>query len=221
MRQPADREHDQREGDEGEEVPRQRLRPEDRRALIVAAAAAEFGRHGHRGARLADIAAAAGTTKAVIYDHFASKEELHAEVISRASDELVEAVGTAVLEAPDDARERFEAGLLRGFEMIAERADVRTLLLGEPGTGDAVAGASRAAQRRARSAMAALYLTDETFLAGEPDRQARAEQIAQGGIGLVNGLAALGVEQRLSPDALTAIAMTMLWPGIDALRVPS
>ena len=166
--------------------------------MIVAAAAAEFGRHGHRGARLTDIAGAAGTTKAVIYDHFASKEELHAEVVSRASDELVAAVGAAVMGAPDDSRARFEAGLRRGFELIAERADVRTLLLGGTGTGDAVAGASRRAQRIARSAMAALYLTDEDFLAGEPDREQRAERIAQGGIGLVNGLAVLGVEDGLT-----------------------
>src|SRR4051794_32492928 len=70
---------------------RRRLRPEQRRELILAAAAEEFGHRGHRGARMEDIARAAGVTKAVLYDHFPSKSELHAEVVGRASDHLVTA----------------------------------------------------------------------------------------------------------------------------------
>ena len=37
------------------------------------------------------------------------------------------------------------------------------------------------------------------------------------GIGLVNALAALGVEQRLSPEYLTELAMDMLDPGMAAM----
>ena len=52
---------------------RRRLRPEQRRALIIGAAAGEFGRRGHRDARMEDIARAAGITKAVLYDHFPNR----------------------------------------------------------------------------------------------------------------------------------------------------
>lgn len=41
---------------------RRQVRPEQRRALIVAAAADDFGRRGHRDARLEDIAQAATGT---------------------------------------------------------------------------------------------------------------------------------------------------------------
>jgi AcrR family transcriptional regulator len=197
---------------------RRRLKPEQRRAMIVKAAADEFGRRGHRDARMEDIARAAGVTKAVLYDHFESKGELHAEVVTRASDELVAAVAAAVGSFEDaDPKSRFRAGLLAGFQLSEQRPDVRTLLLGEPEADPRVARASMKAQRIARKAMAALYLSEPSFLAGHPRRQERAEHIAQGGIGAINGLAVLGVEQGLSPDELTGLAMDLLFPGIEAL----
>jgi AcrR family transcriptional regulator len=198
--------------------PRRRLRPEARRALIVKAAAAEFGRRGHRDARMEDIAAAAGITKAVLYDHFASKGALHAEVVSRASDDLVSTVVAAVVALDAEPRERFRVGLLTSFRVIAERPDVRTLLLGDPSANESVAKASVKAQRRARAAMAAVYLSEPSFLAGHPRRRQRAEHIAQAVIGMINGLAALGVEQGLSPERLTGIAMDLLVPGMESLR---
>jgi hypothetical protein len=67
--------------------------------------------------------------------------------------------------AGDDPETRFRARLRRSFELIVARADVRTLLLG--GGGEAVAGASRQAQRGARAAMAAHYLSEPSFLAGD------------------------------------------------------
>ena len=196
---------------------RRRLRPEQRRELIVEAAAGEFGRRGHRNARLADIAMAAGTTKAVIYDHFENKGALHAEVVTRASKDLVAAVAEAVIGCEGEGRERYRAGLLAGFRLIEQRPDVRTLLLGEPGADAQVAKASMRAQREARAAMAQLYMSEPSFLARHPRRRERAEQIAQGGIGAINGFAVLGVEDGLSPERLADLAMDLLWPGIEAL----
>jgi len=198
---------------------RRRLKPERRRELIVAAAADEFGRRGHRDARMEDIARAAGVTKAVLYDHFDGKGALHAEVVTRASNELVVAVAAAVGDG-GDPEARFRAGILAGFRLIEQRPDVRTLLLGEPGADARVAEASMQAQRTARAAMAALYLSEPRFLAGHPRREERARHVAQGGIGAINGLAVLGVEQGLSPEELTDLAMALLYPGIEAMSAP-
>src|SRR4051812_5429349 len=150
---------------------RRRLKPEQRRALIVAAAAEEFGRRGHRDARMDDIAAAAGITKAVLYDHFESKGALHAEVVNRASDHLVTTVVAAVGTCEGGPRERFRVGLLTSFRVIADRPDVRTLLLGDPAADEQVAKASVRAQRGARAAMTEVYLSEPTFLAGHPRRR--------------------------------------------------
>src|SRR3954462_12928975 len=152
---------------------RRRLSREDRRRLIVEAGAEEFGKHGHRGARMEDIARAAGVTKAVLYDHFPDKGALHAEVVTRANDDLLTAGAAAAL-AQDDPRERFRAALRTSFEIIAVRPDVRTLLLGEPGAAEKITKASLRAQRQARKAMAALYLSEPRFLGGWPDREERA-----------------------------------------------
>jgi AcrR family transcriptional regulator len=195
---------------------RRRLKRDERRQLIVAAAAAEFGKHGHRGARMEDIAHAAGVTKAVLYDHFESKGELHAEVVARANRELLAAVAEVVTGA-GEPEERYRAALLASFRIIAQRPDVRTLLLGEPGADARVARASAAEQRTARMAMAELYLAEPEFLAGHPQRRERAVQVAQGVIGTINALAVLGVKDGLSPEELTDVAMDLLWPGMEAM----
>jgi len=195
---------------------RRRLKPEQRRELIIKAGAEEFGRHGHRGARMEDIARAAGVTKAVLYDHFPSKGALHAEIVTRASEDALAAIAAATL-AHTEPRERFRAAMRTSFELIAERPDLRMLLLGEPGAAAEVTKASTRAQRQARKAMAALYLFEPRFLAGRPDREERAEHIALAVIGLVNALAALGVEKGLSPEYLTELGMEILDPGMATM----
>ena len=192
---------------------RRRLRSEERRELILKAAAEEFGRRGHRAARMEDIARAAGVTKAVLYDHFPSKSVLHAEVVSRASDDVVTAATEAVL-AHDHPRERFRASLRVTFEVIAARPDVRRLLLGDPGADPRVSKASLKAQRRARNGLTSLLLYEPRFLADHPDRQKRGEHVAQATMGVINALAALGIEQRLPPDYLAELAFELLDPAM-------
>jgi AcrR family transcriptional regulator len=153
----------------------------------------------------------------VLYDHFHNKGALHAEVVSRASEQLVGTVLAAVSETAGDPRSRFRAGLITSFRVIEQRPDVRTLLLGEPGADAQVAKASRKAQRGARAAMAAMYLSEPTFLRRAADREERAHHLAQAIIGTINGLAVLGVEESLSPEQLTDLVMQLLWPGIDAM----
>jgi len=194
------------------------MKLEERREMIIEAAAVEFGRRGHRDARMEDIASAAGITKAVLYDHFPSKGALHAEVVKRASEHVTATVVAAVMEVLDrDPETRCRTGMLKTFEVIRDRPDVRGLLLGDVGGDVKVAKASVKAQRGARAAMTATFLSDPAFLEGAPDRERRAEHVAQAVMGTVNGLAALGVEQDLTPEQLTDLLMALLWPGIDSL----
>ena len=57
--------------------PRRRLSAEERRESILEAANEVFGEHGYEHVRIDDIAAAAGISKALIYEHFRSKQELY------------------------------------------------------------------------------------------------------------------------------------------------
>jgi AcrR family transcriptional regulator len=61
--------------------PARRRLPEERPQQILDAAFAVFGEHGLQGARLDDIAHAAGVAKGTIYLYFPNKEELFKEMI--------------------------------------------------------------------------------------------------------------------------------------------
>src|SRR4051795_3476417 len=196
--------------------PRRRLKPEQRRALIIAAAAQEFGTRGHRAARMEDIAKAAGVTKAVVYDHFESKEKLHAEVLARASDDLVTYVTEALMHE-ETHRDRFHAALRATFEIVARRPDIRQLLLGQQGSDATVHRAAIRAHHAARRAIATLYLTNPLFLRGHPERERQAERVAQAGMGAINALVALGIEQKLAPDYLGDLAFQVLDPGMAVM----
>src|SRR4051794_20707557 len=62
--------------------PRRRMPAPLRREAILAAAEEVFARRGYHGASLDDIAQAAGISKALIYEHFTSKRELHASLVN-------------------------------------------------------------------------------------------------------------------------------------------
>ena len=61
---------------------RRRMPAALRREALLAAAEEVFARSGYHGASLDDIAQAAGVSKALIYEHFTSKRELHASLVT-------------------------------------------------------------------------------------------------------------------------------------------
>jgi AcrR family transcriptional regulator len=108
---------------------------------LLAAAEAEFGRAGFATARLQDVAAAAGMTRASLLHHFASKESLYAAVVRRGFDALGGLLAAA-MSAPRSFPRRVEE-LVRGFEAFLDgrpalaRLVVRELL-DEHGPGRAI-----------------------------------------------------------------------------------
>ena len=64
-------------------MPRQRLPAEERRAQILDSAREVFLRSGASGARVKELADAAGVNPALLYQHFESKEELFQEAVLR------------------------------------------------------------------------------------------------------------------------------------------
>jgi AcrR family transcriptional regulator len=78
---------------------------EERRRELIEVAAKLFAEKGFRNSRIADIAAAAGVAKGLVYDYFRSKEELFFAVFTWYNDKISlwigERMGTA-----DSARER-------------------------------------------------------------------------------------------------------------------
>ena len=75
--------------------PRRRLRPSDRRAELLAAAAAAFADAPYADVSISEIAASVGASPALVHHHFGGKRELYLAVLRAASDDLRRRLGLA------------------------------------------------------------------------------------------------------------------------------
>lgn len=62
-------------------APRHRLSSDDRRRQLLSHAIDLFSKHGFSGTRTKDIAAACGVSEAILYRHFATKEDLYHAIL--------------------------------------------------------------------------------------------------------------------------------------------
>src|SRR5215471_19758297 len=58
-----------------------RLSSDDRRRQLIRSAVDLFSRHGFNGARTKDIASACGVSEAILFRHFATKEDLYRAIL--------------------------------------------------------------------------------------------------------------------------------------------
>ncbi len=76
-----------------------RLPGPERRQLVLDAALQTFGVGGYTAASMAEIARAAGVTKPVVYQHFASKRALFLEVLHDCGRQMTEQIEKATIDA--------------------------------------------------------------------------------------------------------------------------
>ncbi len=106
-----------------------RLGASQRREQLVATAQRLFAERGYRATTMEDIANAAGVTKPLLYQHFASKRALYLELVHQVSDELLEALRSAYRRA-GSPRQMTENGYRAYFELIVTHEDAFRLLFG-------------------------------------------------------------------------------------------
>jgi AcrR family transcriptional regulator len=167
---------------------RRRLAPERRRELIEAAALEVFSRQGYHAASMAQVARLAGVTKPVIYDHFASKDALHAHLLRRYSEALLARVEAAVADAERDGRAVPHALVAAFFAFVEEEPFARRLLFDDPDAGPDRAAAHRRGQMAVTRRIAA-GMAEAGTLRGVRDRELRLELRAQALKTMLNGLA--------------------------------
>jgi TetR/AcrR family transcriptional regulator len=92
-------------------VPLRRLSSPDRRRQLIHSAVDLFSRHGFSGTRTKDIAAGCGVSEAILFRHFATKEDLYRAIL----DEQQQESGAAewLAEMKDLAGRRDDAGFIR------------------------------------------------------------------------------------------------------------
>src|ERR1700758_1533390 len=106
-----------------------RLTAEQRRQQLFAVALELFAQRGYRPTTMDDIASAAGVTKPLLYQHFASQRALYLELVDSVGPALLMAINTAVSRA-SGPRQQVEAGFAAYFRLVVTHQDAFRLLFG-------------------------------------------------------------------------------------------
>src|ERR1700691_2080959 len=92
------------------------MQGEDRRRQLLRSAIETFARQGFAGTKTRDIASAAGVSEAILFRHFATKEELYRAILDAKEDR--EAAAKWGRELEECARRKDDAAL---FRLIAKK----------------------------------------------------------------------------------------------------
>jgi len=106
-----------------------RLPAARRRRQLLEVARRVFAERGFHDASMNDIAIAAGVTKPVLYQHFASKRELFAELLRDVGRDLQDAITKAVT-AAETPRQMVELGFSAYFAFVDEHRNAFQLFYG-------------------------------------------------------------------------------------------
>src|SRR5829696_240930 len=107
---------------------RRRMSAGDRRALILDAAREAFAEGGYHSTALEDVAERAGVSKALLYEHFDSKRDLHAAMLEAHVQDLLARIGAALVDA-EPGEQRLRAGLEAFFSYLEESRGAAAILL--------------------------------------------------------------------------------------------
>ncbi len=159
-------------------APRIRLRPAERRELIMKAAAEAFGKHGYDGVNLDTIAGAANVTKPVLYRHFPSKQALYLALLERHREEMPTFVSDLPAGAP---LEKLVPEILVGwFAYAEEHAYSWRMLFRDSGGGEAIGEKRADMYEEARLVLAGFLRAHPGFEIPEKDLDVAAEMVRGG-----------------------------------------
>jgi AcrR family transcriptional regulator len=199
--------------------PRRRLTAEERRTGILDSALAVFSQSGYHASSIDDIASEAGVSKALIYEHFASKQELYADLIARNARELTQRIGAALVGVElESGSSRLAIGLDAFFAFVEERRDAWRMLFRDATDPEAAAVVDRMLEQ----------VTAEVTMLISQDPGARALDSAEDRRALrllaemlVGGTQSMANWWTSNPDApreqMVAIAMDFAWLGLERL----
>jgi AcrR family transcriptional regulator len=199
-------------------VARRRLRAAERRVLILDAALRTFAAHGYDGAAMDEIAAAAGISKAVVYDHVASKQELYTHLLHAIRDEIERLVEDA-LRAPGLAGEqRVHVVVEAIYRYVEEHAEASNLLVLEL-QGANVSQIGRELEERISRHLAQTLGTDPGVFGGHPDRERQLTILAELLKAAVLGLTGWWYRHPEAPrEELVGRTVEVAWSAIERAR---
>ena len=186
-----------------------RLPAAQRRRQLLDVALAVFARDGFHETSMNDIAEAAGVTKPVLYQHFASKRALYRELLVEVGEQLQDEIAEAATRA-GTPHEQVRAGFGAYFRWVADRRDAFRVLFG--------GGTRRDAEfaEVASKAEASIAATIADFIQVEGMAPADRELLAYGLVGMAEGTGrqwiATGATE--APEHLAATVAELAWAGL-------
>jgi AcrR family transcriptional regulator len=119
-----------------------------------------FAEQGFHATSMNDVADAAGVTKPVLYQHFASKRDLFVELLTEIGNQLLDTIAKATADA-DGPREQIRKGFGAYFRYVGANTDAYKVLFGAGARRDPeFAGLTRAVEASIASAIAELIVVD-------------------------------------------------------------
>jgi AcrR family transcriptional regulator len=195
--------------------PRKRLSAQARREVIERVATELFARRGYHGASIDEIARGSGVTPPVVYDHFASKQELHRRLLERHFADL-RAVWREHLLGDDPPERRIPRAIDAWFAYVESHPFAWRMLFRDT-TGDAEVEAIHrevAAQSRALAVPLLAREAGAEHIAGaDAEALDMAWEVFRA---VLQGLALWWYEHRHVPrDRVVATAMNAVWIGFE------
>ncbi len=197
--------------------PRRCLRAAERRKGLLAAASEVFGRRGYHGASLEEIASVAGVSKALIYEHFASKRELHAELVAAHSGEIFRRLALNA-DSGKTGEERLRGGIDAFLSFVEENRDAWRALFRDASDPEVVEAISRVREQAAAVVAALMAATGgRVDPSVTPEQQAHFfEMHSQLLAGAVQVLAHWWTDHPEIPrESVVDRAMEFCWVGLD------
>lgn len=197
---------------------RSRLSGAERRQQILDVALELFGVGGYDAASMADIAAAAGVTKPVVYQHFVSKRALFLEVLTDYGQRMVAAIEKATADA-SSPRDQVASGFEAFVQFFADHPPAFRVLFSEASRADAEFAAEvERVERVVADRIASLLTIDDL---ADADRRL----VAHGIIGMAEGAVRFWMECDAAPapgaldaERVAAMLTTVTWAGLRGER---
>ena len=198
---------------------RRRLPAAERRELIERAATEVFAERGYGGAAMSEIARRSGVSVPVLYDHFASKLDLHRRLLERTRNELLE-MWREHLFGDEPADVRFPRAIEAWAAYVeAHPYAARMFFRGVSEDADAQA-VHREIQDQARVALGVLLAqepgTDRIAGASDQESYEMAAEILRSGL---TGLAMWWSDHpHVTREQIVRTAVNVLWTGLQRAR---
>lgn len=188
-----------------------------RRAAILDAALDAFAEGGYHETSLEAVAQRAGISKALIYEHFGSKRELHGALLEIYAGELLDRVLGAV-HAAEPGEERLRTGADAFLRFVEERRDAWRMLVHNPRDPDVTRSVDRVQEEVAAAIAVQMAEDAPADRRGMDPRQAQlaVEMLSQQLVGALRALANWWDDHRRVPRRqVLGMLMEFAWLGME------